>query len=162
MDRGATEAGFDDCEPVVPLAGALLVVGRVDVGAAREGVGVGEGARVAAAAGLWLGAWVAAGAGAVVGVGVGVGVGAGVGRRSGMMRGPIGTPARSSAGPCGTGVGVGEGVGREKPPGEFCADKGDTAEKLLAIVKASAPTPKANPIRTRMRGKRGPLVSASG
>lgn len=46
-----------------------------------------------------------------LGADVGVGVGAGVGRlRSGVIgRGPIGTPLRSSAGPCGAGVGEGEG-----------------------------------------------------
>jgi len=76
-------------------------VGPAD--ALGAGVGVGDrGAGVLAAA---------LGAGVGAGVGGGVGDGDGAGRSSGMTRGAIGTPDRTSTGPCGACVGVGEGSG---------------------------------------------------
>lgn len=103
-----------------PAVGLGAGVDRT-LGGAEVDVGVGvvaEGARVGACVG--------------VGAGVGGGVGIGVGWR--MMRGPIGTPARSSTGPCGAVVGVGVGVGSEKLPGERWARAG----LLAAMVSAHA------------------------
>lgn len=67
---------------------------------------------------------------------MGVGEGAGVERASGIIRGAIGTPARSSTGPCGAGVGVGVGLGNWKPLGEPCA-------RTSAGAKAAQPNTNA-------------------
>lgn len=54
-----------------------------------------------------------------------------------MTRGPIRTPARSSAGPWGRGVGVGVASGKEKP-GELCAmpATGSNAPAIASMLDA--------------------------
>lgn len=105
--------------------------------------GVAEG-REARAVGVGVGDGTGARASAGAGVGVGVGVGAGVGWGAAgcgtgcerITRGPMGTPARSSAGPCGALVGEGVGVGSENPPCLLCAASGWVME--TGSVRASA------------------------
>jgi 7-cyano-7-deazaguanine reductase len=91
-------------------AGAVAAGAPLMTGAGTRGLAlaVGAGAR---------GVTVAVGAERVVGTGVGVPVCAGVP----IVRGAIGTPARTSAGPCGAGVGVGLGCGRLNVRGEAAA-----------------------------------------
>lgn len=96
----------------------------------------------AAAVALLVGVAVGVGVGVGAGVGCGEGVtasGVGLGSACRMMRGPIWTPARSSAGPCGAEVGEGVGSGSEKPPGARCAYRGGEARTVSAIASAAEP-----------------------
>lgn len=125
-------------------SGSLGGVGCCDVAGAGRDVAVGAGVRAAGGAvvaagsgvlragvsvGAWVGGGVGAGVGAALGGGGGASVGVGVGR---ITRGAIGTPARSSTGPCGALVGVGVGVGSEKLPGDPCAVSGALTSPALA------------------------------
>lgn len=113
--------------------GALVARGAGLVVSPARTTGAGVGRDVALAAGVGLGA----------GLCSGPGVGAGVG----ISRGPIGTPARTSAGPWTEGVGVAPG-GRLKSCGRSCAASG---------VAASA-TARAE----RQRDKRSVMASLGG
>ncbi|MHA7819142.1 MAG: hypothetical protein ACX930_05805 [Erythrobacter sp.] len=131
--RVGKSAGPEGCDVVRGVGvgdGAGLVVVRVGGGADV----VAERGGVAGSAGLGVGVALAAGDGVGAGV-VAAGVGVGVGCR--ITRGAIGTPARSSTGPCGAEVGVGVGVGSEKPPGEPWARAGVLTARASALASIS-------------------------
>lgn len=72
---------------------------------------------------------------------VGCGAGVGVGLSVRMARGPMGTPAWTSAGPCGAGVGVGLGSGRRNVRADSCANVGPAMPAISAQADAAQRAP---------------------